>query len=718
MKFHPAAWLSTACAAALLSGAARAQTEDARTEEPAPAGPENAAEAGAASASGIDEITIYGTRNPISVFDYPGMVTVYSRERVETLAPSTISDLLAETPGLQFFGGPRRTGELPALRGLSGDNVLILLDGARQNFLSAHDGRFFLDPELIKTAEVVRGPASSLYGSGAVGGVLAFETVDAGDFLKDGESYGGRVRLGYQGVNEESLATVTGFARQGALDLVASAGYRDSGDIELGSGDTLPADDDITTGLVKGSLALSGAVTGELSWQGFRNEAFEPNNGQGGSVGSPATPNVEKDIQSDLYRGALAIDPASELIDATLTLYRADTSVEEYDASLDRTTLKEVETTGARAENSLGFDLGPAESILTFGGDWYRDEQTGTDTESADGTRAGVPNAESEFFGAFVQLETALDRPLGLPGELIVVPGARYDRYENQANIAEAGNEAEEISPRLAASYGPVDWFRVFGSYSEGFRAPSVDELYLSGVHFSLPHPVLGAPVFISNNFIPNPDLKPEVSATTEFGAGVNFRSIALQGDQFQAKISAYRTEAEDLINLSVNFAFPPSCFAPPFFPCSAGTTESSNVANAELTGWEGEARYEAERVGVRFNISDVDGENEATGEKLGVLTPLRAFVDAQYRWLEADMIFGVRAEFADAFDKVNDPAEIRDGYAVAGLYASWAPEAVDGLRIDAGVDNIFDTDYERVFAGVSEPGRNARIAVSYRHAF
>lgn len=718
MTFRPTAWLSTACAAALLSGAAHAQTGDDNPEKPGLAAHEETAEAETETALGVDEITIYGTRNPLSIFDYPGMVTVYSRERVETLAPSTLSDLLTETPGMQFFGGPRRTGELPALRGLSGDNVLILLDGARQNFLSAHDGRFFLDPELIKTAEVVRGPASALYGSGAVGGVLAFETVDADDFLEEGQSYGGRVRLGYQGVNEESLATVTGFARQGALDLVASAGYRDSGDIELGSGDTLPADDDITTGLVKGSLALSNAVTGELSWQGFHNEAFEPNNGQGGSVDSPTTPNVEKDIQSDLYRGALDIDPASELIDANITLYRADTSVEEYDASLDRTTLKEVETTGARAENSIGFDFGRAESILTFGGDWYRDEQTGTDTGSDDGTRPGVPNAESEFFGAFVQFETKLDRPLGLPGELIVVPGARFDRYENSADVAEEGNEADEISPRFAASYGPVEWFRVFGSYSEGFRAPSVDELYLSGVHFSLPHPILGAPVFINNNFIPNPDLKPEVSATTEFGAGVNFRDIAARGDQFQAKVSAYRTEAEDLINLSVDFAFPPSCFAPPFAPCNAGTTESSNVAKAELTGWEGEARYEAERVGVRFTVSDVDGENEATGEKLGVLTPLRAFVDAQYRWLEADMIFGVRAEFADEFDKVNDPAEIRDGYAVAGLYASWAPERLDGLRIDAGIDNIFDTDYERVFAGVSEAGRNARIAVSYSKGF
>ncbi|MBA4802716.1 MAG: TonB-dependent receptor, partial [Euryhalocaulis sp.] len=68
--------------------------------------------------------------------------------------------------------------------------------------------------------------------------------------------------------------------------------------------------------------------------------------------------------------------------------------------------------------------------------------------------------------------------------------------------------------------------------------------------------------------------------------------------------------------------------------------------------------------------------------------------------------------------DKVNDPSEIRPGYVVGDLYASWAPEALGGVRIDAGVDNVLDHDYDRVFAGVSEPGRNARIAFTYTKGF
>ncbi|NRA30884.1 MAG: TonB-dependent receptor plug domain-containing protein, partial [Parvularculaceae bacterium] len=139
-----------------------------------------------------DVVTVYGTSNPLPTIAYPGQVSVVDRAELEARLVSTIADGLRDVPGLQFSGGPRRTGEVPSLRGLSGENVLVLLDGARQSFLSAHDGRFFLDPDLVARAEVVRGPASALYGSGAGGGVLACETVDADELRKAAESFGVR----------------------------------------------------------------------------------------------------------------------------------------------------------------------------------------------------------------------------------------------------------------------------------------------------------------------------------------------------------------------------------------------------------------------------------------------------------------------------------------------------------------------------------------------
>lgn len=678
-----------------------------------------------------ETVTVYGTSNPLPVFDYPGQVTVVDREALETLAPSTVSDALRDVPGLEFTGGPRRTGELPNLRGLSGQNVLILLDGARQSFTSAHDGRFFVDPELIGTAEVVRGPASALYGSGAVGGVLAFESVDADDLLADNEVWGVRTRLGYQSVNEEALASVTAYTRQGAFDGLASFGIRQSGDIALGSGVDLPSDDDIQTALLKGQYAPTDALILEASWQHFANTAIEPNNGQGtlGTGDGVLDRTVEKDIQTDTFRFGLTYNPVdNDWLDLGLTAYQTSSQVDEFDATVPRTTIRDIETVGFSGRNASRFALGPAEMTLTLGGDWYKDEQTGRDDQTPDGTRGGVPNGESEFMGVFAQIEAMLATPAG---ELLIIPGIRYDAFESASSIApDQTNSDNATSPRIATSFQPsgAEWLRLFGSCAEGFRAPSINELYLDGVHFEIPHPVLfnpamGSFVFAPNTFIPNPDLVPEETQTVEFGAGVDFAQIFDPSDRLQAKLSYFETEADELINLSVDVVPAATCFAPPFFqPCNWGTSESANVDRAELEGWEGELRYESDRFLANLTYSSIDGTDLTDGSDLGSLTPDRTALNLAVKLPEWNSRFGTRIQHAASFEqRVSDGAggfeiqDARDSYTVVDLYATWRPEFSDGLRFDIGVDNVFDEDYDRVFEGVSEPGTNFKIAAAWQ---
>lgn len=678
-----------------------------------------------------ETITVYGTSNPLPVFDYPGQVTVVDREALETIAPSAVSDLLRDVPGLDFTGGPRRTGELPSIRGLSGQNVLILLDGARQSFTSAHDGRFFVDPDLIGTAEVVRGPASALYGSGAVGGVLAFESVDAADLLREGETWGARTRVGYQSVNEEGQASVTAFTRQGAFDGLASFGIRQSGDIELASGADLPSDDDTQTALVKGSYELTDALVIDGSWQRFTNSAIEPNNGQGtaGTGDGILDRNVEKDITTDTFRLGLNFNPvANDWLDVSLTAYQTSSDVDEFDATVPRTTVRDIETTGFSARNASRFTIGSAETTLTVGGDWYKDEQTGTDDQTTDGTRGGVPNGESEFMGVFAQLESVIETPAG---QFVVIPGVRFDAFESSSSIAPGEENSDDaISPRFAASFAPqgAEWLRLFGSYSEGFRAPSINELYLDGVHFSIPHPVLfnpamGSFVLAPNNFIPNPDLVPEETQTVEFGAGIDFKQVFVASDRFQAKVSYFETEADDLINLSVNVAPAATCFAPPFFqPCNWGTSESANVDQAELEGWEGELHYDSDRFFARASFSSIEGTNLADGSDLGSLTPDRTSVNLGLKLPEWNALLGARVQHASDFEqRVSDGAggftvqDERDSYVVLDLYATWRPDFVDGLRLDLGVDNVLDEQYERTFAGAVEPGTNFKLSAAWQ---
>lgn len=659
-------------------------------------------------------LVITATRTEIPAFDYPGMASAIDAETIELTAPASLDELLQELPGVEVAGGPRRTGQTLSMRGLSRENVTLLLDGARQNFNSAHDGVVYVDPMILSGVEAVRGPASALYGSGAAGGVIALRTADPDDLLSGGESFGIGAAAGHRTVDGEVRAGLTAYGRGEVFDVLGHVTRRESGDISLGSGNDLPADDESLAGLIKLGADLAPGIRGELSWQAFRSDVTEPNNGQGNAGVGGLNPLVEKDVTSDTFQLNADIAPSGSLLDMQIVAYTGQQGVHERETASGRIIDRQLDSWGLRVDQRFEFTLGLFDAGLTVGGEMYEDEQTGFDSDDPTGTRGGVPDAQSSFKGLFTQLELTGAAPFGLPGEIVLLPGVRWDSFESSSVLA-ADNSDDQVSGRFGATYAPNETFRIFANWAQAFRAPSVNELYLDGTHFSLPHPILGAPVFITNEFIANPNLRPESTETIEAGFGLSLRDSFRPGDRLEFKASVYETQAEDLINLSVNFAFPGTCFAPPFLPCNAGTTNSANIAAATLTGYEAQLHYTS---GNGFELSaalsDVDGEDDATGAPLGSLTPIRLFVDGRYTFDAQRLTFGARAEFAGDFDKTNDPALEREGYTVVDLYGRWQPLADRGFAVSAGVDNVFDEDYSRTVAGASEAGRGFRIDLSW----
>ena len=659
-----------------------------------------------------DVIVVTATKTELSNFDYPGLTSAIILETLEEERPTDLAELLEDVPGLQVGGGPRRTGQTISLRGFGRESVTLLLDGARQNFDSAHDGVLFLDPSLLGRVESVRGSASALYGSGASGGVIAFETLEADDVLREGQTVGARASVGYRSVNEETRGSAAVFGDAGVFEGIAAISARQSGDIALGSGGDLPADDDVFSSLLAGEVDINDDVELEVGWLSFRNDAIEPNNGQGAALVDGLNPLVEKEVASDSYRATLNVAPDNALIEFSATLYHNVGQVDERDPAINRFIKRDLETTGIRAENRSEFDLGGQDVALLIGAEWYEDEQVGFDSDTANNQRGGVPSGTTTFIGAWAQLETRFD--LGAAGELIVLPGVRFDSFESDSDVGGA-NDDDAVSPRIAATWAPNDQFRLFGSWAEAFRAPSLNELYLSDTHFSQPHPVLGFPTVITNEFIANPNLRPEETETFEIGAAFVQQGVFGAEDRFEIKGAWFQTDAVDLINLEVDFAFSPTCFAPPFFsPCSAGTSFSENLDSAELDGFEIAAAYVNGPFELSGAIYEVDGENTATGDPIGQLQPMLGHITARYRFEERRLTLGGRLGFAGEFDKTTDAAEERDSYAVLDLYAGWRPFSDKDVRIDLGVENVFEEDYERVFAGVSEPGRSVRIDLTW----
>ncbi len=670
-----------------------------------------------------EQITVTATRSPTDVFSFPGQVTVVERPRLEDLNVSGLEDIFDVIPGAQIDGGPRRSGQVPSVRGAQGESVLILIDGARQSFISGHDGRFFLEPELLKSVEIVRGPSSALYGSSAIGGVIALRTVDAEDYLRDGESAAGQFKAGFSSVDDEWRVTGTAALDGGAYNAVAGITFRDSGDIELGNDFALPADSRNFSGMVKlGSDAFDDIeISG--SWIFYRDDAIDPANPQAANLADADNPEVDRDISSDTFQGRLGWNPESKLIDLAGVVYFTSNEVEEDETQSPRVVSREVNTVGFTIDNRSRFEFGNAAAItLTYGGEYYRDKQTGEDNQSVDGSRGGVPDATARFLGAFVQADASTTLGGALPGTFRLIPALRFDSFRNRADGSNSINESA-FSPKISASFESNNGVLIFGSYSQAFRAPSFNEIFADGVHFRVPDLTAFPPRFVANEFIENPDLQPEESETFEIGGGYEREDLFAEGDRLTLKGSYYWSDVSNLIDLDV--FVPATCFGAPFGPpcITGGTSQNVNTRNADLSGFEIEAVYDSRYFTLRANASGINGEDKATGEPVGVLYPNRLFIDAMLKAPQAELRGGVRATLADGFEETPTAAQSRDGYTVIDLYAIWEPSetfggAFDGLRLDLGVENLFDRDYEVVNAGVSQPGRDFRATLSYRVGF
>ena len=442
--------------------------------------------------------------------------------------------------------------------------------------------------------------------------------------------------------------------------------------------------------------------------------------------------NVYRDIDSNTFQGTVNFNPASDLIDANLVGYHTRNKVVEDETNSPRVVSREVETTGISLDNRSKLATGSLALTLTYGGEYYRDDQIGRDSDTMDGTRGGVPNASADFYGAFAQGELSFTGSFGV---ISLIPGVRWDRFETSAPGDPSTAEAA-ISPKVGASWKPVPEIIIFGNWAEAFRAPSFNEVYADQLHFEIPNfsvpgPMgpFGPPAFVSNFFVPNPDLLPEESQTWEVGAGFDFDDVLFDGDSLSAKGSYYNSDVTNLIDLEVNIPF--TCFLTPgeLFPgapvCGSGEafgnfSRNVNVTNAELDGVEVEFWYDSPYYYLRGNFATIDGRDAASGDYVGILSPSTVFIDSGLKFHGGDFRLGGRVSIASDFTKVNTPSDARDGYAVGDIYAVFEPAsgALKGLRLDLGVDNVTDANYEVVAAGVSQPGRNFKAAISWRQGF
>ena len=141
-----------------------------------------------AGEAGRETVTVYA-RRLVPIAQVAATVTVIPRETIDRTLVTDIRDLVRYEPGLTVRNDPFRFGlDTISVRGVGGNRVAVEVDGipAAGGFAVGSfgdSGRSFVDPAFIERVEVLRGPASSLYGSDAIGGVVAMTTTTPRDLL-------------------------------------------------------------------------------------------------------------------------------------------------------------------------------------------------------------------------------------------------------------------------------------------------------------------------------------------------------------------------------------------------------------------------------------------------------------------------------------------------------------------------------------------------------
>jgi hemoglobin/transferrin/lactoferrin receptor protein len=639
----------------------------------------------------LEEIVVTATKHGSPPRDVAASVSVVEGEVLRNLQGNSLGDVLTGLPNVRMEGGPRANGELPQIRGLGGSRVIVLVDGARQSFLNARKGGIFLNPDLVKRVEVVRGPMSSLYGSGALGGVLTVETIRAADVLSPGKTLGGFATAGFESASDARVLTGGLAATVSGLDLMLAASDRQSEDLELSDGSALPfSGADSRDILLTAAWSPAGGHSLNAGYNRYRESGLSPILPDAPIGGSNVI--ADRDTRRDTARLRYRFRPeGSAAIDVTTVAYRNELEV--IERRLDgQSEAERLSTIGLDIYNRARFATGALQHTLIVGAEYYQDEFRGT---LNGGRKPAFPDGDGSAWGLYVQDEIAF----GADGRYALIPGLRYDAYQLRGDAFSGRNEDSEVSAKLAARWRVTEALTLFGSWGEGFNKPLLQDIYRSGVHFPVrvsPPP----PVF--NFFVPNPSLRAERADTWEIGAR---HVLALAGSadtRISSEVVYFQTRANDFISLQVN-------------PPPVNTTLLQNLDRVELDGLEASVRFDHPRVSANVAYGQVRGDVVSAGIPLRDVPGDTWTADVGLRVAPLDATLGWRLTYGEAQDRAPTLAETAASYVVNDVYLSWQPQVSWARRLDVRlrVNNLFDRQYQPAGHRIPEVGRDLRFSVS-----
>lgn len=692
----------------------------------------------------LEQIVVSATRTEKAIKDVVGAVSVMDSEQIDAELTQNIRDLVRYEPGVQV-NEVRGGFEGFNIRGVSGNRVKMVIDGVdfAQSLIPGsmdyiESPRGFVDVESLKSVEIIKGPASSLYGSDAMGGLVAFQTKDPEDLLKlTGKNNFASFKSGYVSVNEgftetlslanraEKLETLLIYTRRDHKETDSYGGANILGDYR---GQRDPSDTGLNNVLAKAQYQLTDTHRLGLTVEYFdaktdikRYSKYSETQSDRSktSYGNDKLTRTRIGLKHEWDANNMLFDRLTWNIDWQDSKTVMETYMPAY--SLGSMPVSEKDRIydyrergyilNAQLEKSVA--LMGMEHNLIYGFNYSGVQVTNNNRSTSKGVISDssyIPEVDATKFGIFLQDD------LQLTDRLAVVAGVRYDSfdYKPKTNTKTLDKyfpvDGSKWTGRLGTIYKLTENVSAFAQFSQGYKAPDLNDLYGN------------IPMDGAATILPNSSLKPEESNSYEIGV----RGEASAGSY---EVVGFYTDYKNFLEVRE-------------IPDRKDVFQTQNIGDTTIKGvevkgelWLDSAFNAPEGTTLRGSLAWAEGKDNDKDQYLNSVAPLTATISLAYdapagNWGSALHWTLVKGKGDSKITNINagDKYEKKQfnpaGYGIVDATAHYQPS--DSLTLRAGLFNITDKKYWRLDdvrnqaeddAGLNryaQPGRNVAVSLNY----
>ena len=687
----------------------------------------------------LQQMTISATRQEQDVNSVPSTVTVQDRQDLDRRNVNTIKDLVRYEPGVSVGGAGQRGGiSNYNIRGIDGDRILTQIDGVEipNSFFNgpyAKTQRNYVDPEIIKRVEILRGPASALYGSNAIGGAVSYFTLDPDDIIKPGKDVGARLKAGYSSADRSWLKSGTVAGRTGEFDGLLhlsqregheTESYGDHGGTGLSRTAANPADIKTTNVLAKAGWNYNDDDRLAFTYEKYKDRVSVNEKSAVGcpfNAGKPLGMYLSRTGKDTISRERFGLQN-SMLLDTALAdhfkwnlnyqIAKTDQdTLEDYfpysrHVMRSRNTTYEEKMWVLDAQADKAFHIGDTDHLLTYGATVKHQKVTGS--RSGAGTCLAVGSGctavgadspkdylvkSSDFPDPTINTYSLFAQDQISWNNWTFMPSLRYDytkltphitqEFLNTVNADQKGTVNDDdkvwhrLSPKFGVTYEFNDNYTWYGQYAEGFRTPTAKALYGRFENLEAGYTVE-----------PNPDLEPEKSKSYETGLRGKF-------DAGSFDLAIFYNKYRDFINED---AITPGYNELAF--------QSNNIKHATIKGAEVKGQLNLDAFGApqglytRGSVAYAHGRNNDTGQPINSVNPLTAVMGLGYEQQNyGALVSWTLVKRKDQVDDSNffspDGTSTQfksPGYGVVDLTGFY--KVTKDVTVNAGLYNLTDKKY------------------------